>query len=347
MKNKIIKSLIVFVFMLGIVMPAFPLQAKNKKETVPEVTQQALPKAAVKVKKVSRPAPRKIETVAKVDDNLLKNIEILSDQVVGQVTGKKNDETNNVLEANDEEPIVLEDAPNVEIIKSAPLDTDKTDVLTPLDVMKNQNQVLVTTPNILDSKVQESLPWSKTLIITAFMICTLLTLAFIYSKKFRKDSFGANPLGKQMKLIQSLSLGYKKSVALVEWNKKVVMLGISENNVNFVSITDSTNPVTENAEVKPSFHDLLTSESIMADSVKVNLSETSTFGYVPVEESKPSDLKSIPVSERIKGKIGALKSPGFKPLPISNLSSRPSPKPVSQGNSFVVDYSSERGFLKE
>ncbi len=113
-----------------------------------------------------------------------------------------------------------------------------------------------------------------------FMSTVILTAAFFVTKYLSRKGF--NRMGnKNLKIIETVSLGIDKSLVLVKAGGKHLLLGINQKNISMLAEIDEGKLIPENSDEVydedndgyESYMDKFPGENPVADSIKQNLNK--------------------------------------------------------------------------
>ncbi len=173
----------------------------------------------------------------------------------------------------------------------------------------------VATP-LVDQARDASFPWLKNILSTAVVLSSILALAFIYNKKQGNSPSLLKSKVKSLKVIQSVSLGLKKNLYVVEFENERLLIGATATTLSILHHHQESTKVELKQEVEQ--QTAIQQQPVVMKQISNNPASVLTTPVQPAEEASIAALDKIPepLASRIRDKVFNLKpikgAPAFK-----------------------------------
>jgi flagellar biosynthetic protein FliO len=140
-------------------------------------------------------------------------------------------------------------------------------------------------------------PLMRTLGGLGLVLC-LIVFGFLAAKKFAPQFFTKNPSGKNLKLLETLSMGEKRSIAVVEFHDQRFLVGNTPQQISLLACFPGTIPLVSEPEI-----------SLLSDSGGAKAKATQQFRNIyEMEKTRPRNLgKPKQIPEDVKAKMRQLR----------------------------------------
>jgi flagellar biosynthetic protein FliO len=118
-------------------------------------------------------------------------------------------------------------------------------------------------PNLVEETQQTSMdfPVFRTMGGLGLVVCLMIG-AYFAAKKFLPQYFSKNPLGKNLKIIETLAMGDKRSISLIEVGRNRFLVGNTPHQINLLTtLNESISLVSEQEPVSAPSNDAVKRES--------------------------------------------------------------------------------------
>jgi len=348
MKSLLNKWLILAILL---VMPMSDTLAKSKKDNQAEdkkIVEVSVAPTVEKEKKVTETKPEKKHSTAKKStsqknakatvnkasananetnlavkdtssvDEKLKLIEELTKQVAAataetevKVEEKSADTANNLDDLSINKEVIEEEVHQIN-------DNDVNLVLSDNENSKSPMDLIIANTNtpakddVLSEKLETKLPIEKAVAATLSLIF-ILTGFVVFQAKKKGYLFKKLVNGKQLNIIQSTSIGPKKSIMIINWKGRELLVGVSESNMSVLDSSESNSSIETPKQVVIKNDVPATAPT---NDVAENVFEKMVLKKIDDENFKKTTFKSTPeenisntesqISKRIMDKIGAM-----------------------------------------
>ncbi len=155
---------------------------------------------------------------------------------------------------------------------------------------KAENEIPLTVE--VTKKVAESTPPSTRLMMTAFILITILGATYYLVRKY-KLSNNINKSNKQIQVLSQHYLGPKKSLAIIRVAGESILIGVTDSNISMIkslSLIDDEVP----AEIPRNFSETLQFKTQPAAGATANQEELEEeFSFAGVKDTVSKKIKSM------------------------------------------------------